>query len=155
MRNNINPVGSGSNERVMAYIKNNNIKPITSKTFGESAEQLAALGLAWGIGGLGGKQTEKEVKERVKLRNKAAAIADGLPSDTELYSVPIDVLNPVVARAARAAGVNKKYNVLITLQDDGTMKDVYFIHKGDIVTASDIQSMNNKIKNEITLEQAQ
>lgn len=155
MRNNINPVGSYSNERVRAYINNNNIKNITSKTFGESAEQLIAGGLSWLVGSLGGKKTEKEVNERIKLRSKAAAIADGLTADTKLYSVPIDVLNPVVGRAARAAGVNKKYNALVTVRNDGEIQDVYFIHKGDIVTAADIQAMNNKIRDDIKLEQAQ
>lgn len=155
MRSNINPVGSGSNERVVAYINNNNIKPINSKKFGEGAEQLIGGILAWAADNIGLHKISKEAYERINLKNKAAAIAEGLDSDTDLYSVPIDVLNPVVARAARAAGVNKKYNALVTMQNDGKIQDVYFIHKGDIVTASDIQSMNNKIRDDIKLEQAQ
>lgn len=155
MRSNINPVGSGSNERVNDYINNNNIEPIIPKRFGESAEQIAGGILAWAAGNLGFNKTAKKAYERINLRNKAATIAEGLDSDTELYAVPIDVLNPVVGRAARAAGVNKNYKALVTVQGDGKIQDVYFIHKGDIVTAADIQSMNNKIRDDIKLEQAQ
>ena len=155
MRSNINPVGSVSNERVNAYINNNNIKPITPKKFGESAEQLAGGILAWAADNIGLHKTSKEAYERINLRNKAAEIAKGLDSDTELYAIPIDVLNPVVGRAARAAGVNKNYKALVTRRDYGEIQDVYFIHKGDIVTAADIQSMNNKIRDDIKLEQAQ